>query len=60
MYECRNCGGELRFDIPSQKLKCSHCDGVFDPDSYDRDLFAEADKFEVNVFRCPNCGGEIS
>ena len=60
MYECRNCGGELRFDIPSQKLKCSHCDGVFDPDSYDRDLFAEADKFEVNVFRCPNCGGQIS
>ena len=25
MYECPNCGGELRFDIASQKLICAHC-----------------------------------
>ena len=31
MYECPNCGGDLRFDIPSQKLRCEHCDTILDP-----------------------------
>ena len=34
MYECVNCGGVLRFDIPSQQLHCDHCDSDFDPQTY--------------------------
>ena len=25
MYECPNCGGNLRFDIPTQSLFCDYC-----------------------------------
>ena len=60
MYECPGCGGELRFDIPTQKLICAHCDGTFEPDQYDKALFARENAYEVNVFTCPNCGGEIT
>lgn len=31
MYDCPNCGGNLRFDIASQKLFCEHCESVMDP-----------------------------
>ncbi len=37
MYECPNCGGDLRFDITSQLLKCEHCDSTFDPYSVNKD-----------------------
>jgi Zn finger protein HypA/HybF involved in hydrogenase expression len=29
-YPCEACGGELHFDIASQKLKCEHCGNVHD------------------------------
>ncbi|ETP71664.1 hypothetical protein UYO_2348 [Lachnospiraceae bacterium JC7] len=47
MYECPNCGGDLRFDIPSQKLRCEHCDTTFDPYSVVVDKDAEEHKVEV-------------
>lgn len=31
MYECPNCGGALKFDIPSQQLKCDYCNTLLDP-----------------------------
>ena len=30
MYQCRNCGGNLRFDIELQRLKCPYCLSDFD------------------------------
>ena len=60
MYECKNCGGELRFDIGSQKLICSFCDSRFEPDEYEKEYFAEADEYELNILHCPSCGGEIA
>lgn len=60
MYECPNCGGNLRFDIASQKLSCAYCDGHFDPYSIKKDTDAiENNFFEVTVFTCPQCGGEL-
>ncbi|MBP3242191.1 MAG: hypothetical protein J6M92_16870 [Oribacterium sp.] len=47
MYECPNCGGDLRFDIPSQKLRCEHCDTTFDPYSVVVEEDAEEHKVEV-------------
>jgi len=60
MYECEVCGGELRFDIPTQKLICAHCDGVFDPDTYGKDIEAGENDFLMTVLKCPNCGGEVT
>ena len=60
MYECKNCGGELRFEISDQSLHCTHCGGVFDPDQYDRELFAQQATYDLNIYECPNCGGEIA
>jgi DNA-directed RNA polymerase subunit RPC12/RpoP len=62
MYKCPNCGAELRFDIKTQKLLCDHCSTTVDPYKYEQG--GEAEKAEdgtygVNVFRCPECGGEI-
>ncbi len=60
MYECPNCGGNLKFDIPSQKLACAYCDARFDPYAISKEKDAQEDhSFEVTVFRCPQCNGEI-
>lgn len=60
MYECPNCGGNLRFDIASQQLACAHCDAKYDPYVITKDRDAEESRdFEVTVFTCPQCAGEI-
>ncbi len=60
MYECPNCNGNLKFEISSQQLFCAHCESRFDPYSVQKELDTlDEDCFEVNVFRCPQCGGEM-
>lgn len=60
MYECPNCGGNLRFDIVSQQLACGYCNAQFDPDEITKGKDAEeSTDYEVTVFTCPQCAGEI-
>lgn len=60
MYECPNCGGNLKFDITSQQLSCAYCNAQFDPYKITKEKDAEEDTFyDVTVFTCPQCGGEI-
>lgn len=60
MYECPNCGGNLRFDIASQQLACAYCNAQYDPYEITKDKDAEeSNDFEVTVFTCPQCAGEI-
>ena len=60
MYECPNCGGNLRYDIPSKMMACASCDSKFDPyEVSDKNGAQEQEEYEVTVFRCPQCGGEI-
>ena len=60
MYECSNCGGNLRFDIASQQLTCVHCNSQFDPYEITKERDAEeSTDYEVTVFTCPQCAGEI-
>lgn len=60
MYQCPNCGGNLKFDIRSQMLKCENCMTEKDPYSVHKEKDAEESKqFDVTVFTCPQCGGEI-
>ncbi|MBE5924250.1 MAG: hypothetical protein E7271_07270 [Lachnospiraceae bacterium] len=60
MYTCKNCAGNLQYDIESGKLKCSYCKSLFDP--YEVSAGKEADEeneYEVTVFTCPQCAGRI-
>lgn len=60
MYECPNCGGNLKFDIPSQQLACAFCGTHLNPYEVKKEEDAkETEYFEVTVFTCPQCGGEI-
>lgn len=60
MYECPNCGGNLKFDIPTQQLKCEHCLTLKDPYEVTKDRDAEeSNVFDATIFTCPQCGGEI-
>lgn len=61
MYQCNNCGGSLRFDIASQQLACEYCKSQYNP--YEIDAAAphgaEESVYDVTVFTCPQCGGEL-
>ena len=60
MYQCPDCGGEMRFDIPSQMLKCGYCERRMRPYNHPNAKGAqEATEFEVTKFVCNQCGAEI-
>lgn len=60
MYECPNCGGNLKFDISSQQMLCAYCESKFDPYTIKKETdTVDGDCFETNVFSCPQCGGEM-
>lgn len=58
MYECPTCGGNLRFDIPRQKLYCDYCGTQIDPYQFPPPSGAE-EEYQVTIFICPQCGGQI-
>lgn len=61
MFACPGCGAGLRFDIKSQKLHCDYCDSSYEVDTYPYEKSAKENNsiYEVTVFTCPACGGEI-
>ena len=60
MYDCPGCGGNLKFDIPTQQLACAFCNAFYDPYQITKDKDGEEQKdFEATIFTCPQCGGEI-
>lgn len=60
MFQCPSCGGEMRFDIPSQKLKCGYCKTKIEPVEHpDIKGAEETEEFEVTKFLCSQCGAEI-
>jgi uncharacterized membrane protein YgcG/predicted RNA-binding Zn-ribbon protein involved in translation (DUF1610 family) len=61
MFSCSNCGAELRFDIQSGKLLCTHCGNQQDPATYETEHKVEenTDSYDVKVYTCPSCGGQI-
>ena len=60
MIQCPNCGGILKFDIASQQMKCDSCSSLFNPYAFEMSGAEESTEYDVTVFRCPQCGGEIS
>ncbi len=58
MYQCPGCGGALKFDIPSQNMKCDQCQNLVDPYSL-RIEEGATDTYDATIFTCSHCGGEI-
>ncbi len=64
MIACPECGGNVVFDIASQKVRCEYCGNFYDPYSVEP-LARTAEEqvpegeYEVTVFTCPQCGGEM-
>ncbi len=65
MFQCPGCGGNLVFDIPSQQLGCEYCGTRYDPYAFEHKKSDAIegkgfeDDYEVTIFTCPQCGGEI-
>ena len=64
MYVCPNCTGNLKFDIPSQRLLCDYCEYSVDPYEFEKKQDAEEAPdperdYEITMFICPQCGGRI-
>ena len=61
MINCPNCGGNVKFDIPSQQLDCENCQTLFDPYTFDKQTSdaIEESVYDATIFTCPQCGGEI-
>ena len=66
MYECPNCAGNLKFDIARQQMYCEYCGTQADPYSLCKEKDAEETRapgetgeYEVTIFTCPQCGGEL-
>ncbi|MDO4648150.1 MAG: hypothetical protein Q4B26_05820 [Eubacteriales bacterium] len=57
MYKCGNCGGPLKYDIETGKLKCTYCGDSHTVTQYARTYKAATES--LSVFTCPFCGGEI-
>lgn len=60
--KCPSCGGKMAFNVPTQALKCGHCDTDMQIADYDLSNEAEVNKdtYTVTVYTCPNCGAELS
>ena len=60
--KCPSCGGKMAFNVPTQALKCGHCDKDMPIDDYGLSNDAEVNKdtYTVTVYTCPNCGAELS
>ncbi len=64
MYQCSNCNANLKFSIELQTMLCDHCGTTMDPYAVeDKGAAMESvvteEEFEVTVFSCPQCGGEL-
>ena len=64
MYECPNCNANLKFDIRSQMMLCDRCGTQMDPYAFQKEKDADEisvteDDYEVTIYTCPQCGGEL-
>lgn len=61
MFICPNCGGNLKFDIPSQQLGCEYCGTKMDVYSFEDkpEAGVRPNDYDATIFTCPQCAGEI-
>lgn len=70
--KCPNCGGPLVYDIESDMMKCSYCDGSSSKESGKMytdyhpqfapetpDIAPIKDYMEMNIYHCSSCGADL-
>lgn len=60
-YKCKNCGGDVSYNVKLGKLVCAYCGSQFDLSEYE-DIRAEkedADAWDLPVYLCQSCGAEL-
>ncbi len=68
MANCPGCGGAVKFDIETGKLKCTACSNLYSP--YDESMSARPEEqnipgdengstYVATSYTCPQCGGEL-
>lgn len=69
-YRCKNCGGEVRFNVKEQRFMCEACKAEYAPElendtvtvkdfNIQKMLVSSAELSGVKTARCESCGGEI-
>ena len=60
MFVCKNCGGNIIYDIKAKALVCTVCKSSFAPESVTKENDSvDYDFFETTIFTCPQCGAQI-
>ncbi len=75
MIVCPSCGANLKFNPKTQRMQCDFCGSDFDPKEFEvqhdaqeqtvatqemsDDTEADEDTYNVTIFTCPQCGGEL-
>ena len=60
MYRCPNCSAGMRYDIYKRSLKCDYCGYICAAENHPQQQEEAArDDYEVTLFSCPQCGGQI-
>ncbi len=64
MFKCPNCGGQIKFDVPLQKMKCEQCGSNFTPEEFKgnskKDISEEFnDTYQGKGYRCKQCGATL-
>lgn len=58
IIRCANCNSALTYDIALRKMKCKHCDSVFEVADMEHDA-SEENMMQCNVFACTACGARL-
>ena len=61
-FRCKNCGGNILFDVDSQSMKCRHCESVFPPEEYrvlDHSTQSSFPEEGLTMFTCAGCGAAL-
>ena len=60
-FRCKNCGGNIVFDIDSQSMKCQHCGSKIRPEQFEVENSSGEDISgrELKMFTCRDCGAEL-
>ncbi|MBQ0001752.1 MAG: hypothetical protein KBT01_09520 [Clostridiales bacterium] len=61
MFDCPSCAANLRFDPATQDMGCPYCGSHYDVGMFrdDKGNAESSEIFDVTVFTCPQCGGEL-
>ena len=61
-FRCKNCGGNIVFDIDSQSMKCQHCGSKIRPEQFEVENSSSGEDIsgrELKMFTCRDCGAEL-